>query len=87
MKEQAGAGENEADIEPTIPNLVTRMARGSGAEHKRVARVPMRNILETWPMFRNSVGQNYLDSLNWYTYSSRKLANQSHKNRTIANIF
>ena len=68
MKEQAGAGENEDDNEPTIPNLVTRMARGSGAEHERVARVSMRNILETWPMFRNSVGQNYLDRLNWYTY-------------------
>ena len=66
MKEQRGTGAIEADNEPTIPNLVTRMARGSRVKHERVARGPMRNILEARPMFRISVGQNYLNRLNWY---------------------
>ena len=59
MKERAGTGEIKVDNEPTIPNLVTRMARGSGAEHERVAGGPMSNILEAWRMYRSSVGQKY----------------------------
>ena len=59
LKERGGTGEMERDNEPTIPNLVTRMARGSGAEHERVAGGPMSNILEAWRMYRKSVGQKY----------------------------